>query len=322
MIRAFLISIFAFSLLSSLPASAKEREVYDESISSTRDFSLFGGPSKKGPEYEWKLVNEYISKNKLKKAIKHAGYITKAWPDHALAVDAQRMIGDLQFSREEYAKAFEAYQGLIDNYVGSFNYEEILDLQLECARRTQYYEYKSFFGLTSYTDPIEAVPLYRQLLTNAPHMDAAPQILFDLGTIYLQEGQQLNAIQEFNLLEQRYPDSPLSEKSVIRKADAFAKLSKRNPTDIRPIEGELETLNHFISVYPDSDNIQEIRIRRKNVYEQVAGVHFELGNFYEKNLRRPDAALVTYRSLLEQFPDSEWTVPAKERILALSQKEN
>jgi len=320
--RIFLSRVCLLTLLLTTFSSAKEREVYDESIESTRDFDLFGGPSREGPEVEWQIVQENIAKNKLKKAIKHAGYLTKAWPDNPLAVDAQRTKGDLYFALEEYPKAFDAYQGLIDNYVGSFVYADILRQQLECARKTEHKVYRSFFGLTSYKDPMEAVRLYRQLLTNAPHMKEAPRILYDLGEIYFREQKYLEAIQEFKVLEQSYPQSPLSLKAVIRTADAYEMLAKKNPTDVRPLEGELDTLNRFIHLYPEDERIAEIRLRRKKAYDRLAHLHFELAAYYENILRRPDSALVTYQSLLEQFPDSEWTAPARKRILEISQKAN
>ncbi|MDF3129993.1 tetratricopeptide repeat protein [Kiritimatiellaeota bacterium B1221] len=320
--RPLFLTLLCLTCLMAVPSSAKEREVYDESIENSRDFDLLGGPSREGPEHEWEIVLGYEKKNKLKKAIKHAGYLTKAWPDHPLAVAAQRKKGDLYFAREEYAKAFDAYQGLIDNYVGSFVYVDVLKQQLECARKTEHKVYHALFGLTSYQDPMDAIPLYRQLLTNAPHMTEAPQILLDMGEIYLREGNYLEAIQEFKLLEQRYPNSALSERAVIRTADAYAKLSKRNPSDVRPIEGELSTLDHYLSRYPLSEQVNEMRLRQKKVYEKLASQHFKLAEYYENILRRPDSALVTYRSLLEQFPDSEWTGPARERILDLSQLAN
>lgn len=317
----YLIILLCISISGTMTSYAKERDVYDESIESTRKFSLLGGPSKEGPEAEWELIQEAIRNDKLKKGIKHTNYFTRTWPDHPLAVKAQRAKGDLYFAREEYAKAFEAYQGLVDNYVGSFNYAEILQLQLECSRKTEDKVYKALFGLTRYEDPLEAVPLYRQLLTNAPHMLEAPQILYDLGEIYLREQKYMESIKEFQLLEQRYPDSPLSEAASLRSADAYAKLSLRNPTDIRPIEGELSVLNHFLSMYPSSEQTQVVRLRQQTVYEKLAELHFQLGDYYENILRRPDSALVSFRSLLQQFPDSEWTVPAKQRILELTQKE-
>jgi len=319
--RLFLFLLFV-PALSAPRLFAQNDEVYAESIESERDFPLFGGPTKEGPEAQWEVVQSLVGREKLKKAIRHAGYLLDTWPDHPRAVDAQRLKGDLYFAREEYKEAFDAYQGLIDSYAGLFEYGEVLRQQLETARKLEEKQYSAFFGLSSYHRPLEAVPLYRQLLTNAPHMREAPNVLFDMGRIYMREKQYDAAIQEFGLLEQRYPRSPLAETAALRRAEAYAAKARRNPTDIRPVEGRLVALTHFLVTYPDSDKVDEVRQRRKEAYDRLAENRFEQGQFYEEKMNRPEAAVASYRSLLEQFPDSEWTASARKRILALTDKAN
>lgn len=293
---------------------------YEESIQSERSFPLLGGPTKAGPDAQWAIVQDFVKRDKTGAAIKHAGYLVDTWPDHPRAVDAQRLKADLYFAREQYRQAFDAYQGLIDSYAGLFNYGGVLAQQLEAARKLEHKTYKAFFGLTSYKQPMEAIPLYRQLLTNAPHMREAPRILYDMGDVYLRRSQFDEAVQEFRLLEQRYPNSPLAEQAALKRAEAFAKKADRNPTDIRPVEGELATLTHILVTYPDSDHLEEVRLKRKKAYDQLAENRYEQARFYERKMRRPEAAVVGYRSLLEQFPDSEWTENARKRILALTDK--
>jgi len=300
---------------------AQDRPVYDESIESERKFSMFGGPTREGPEAEWARVEKAVEDGKLKRAIKYTAYLVKAWPDHPRAVDAQRMQGDLYFAREQYQKSFDAYQSLIDGFAGRFDYEAVLRMQLEAARKLENQTYHAFFGLSSYQQPDQAIPLYRQLLTNAPRMAEAPRILHAIGEIYFREEDYMEAVREFRLLEQRYPSHPLSEEGVLRMADAYASQADRNPTDIRPREGELDTLTYFVRRFPDSERLEAARIRRKTAYDKLAGIRYGQARFYEKNLRRPQAAVEVYQSLLQQFPDSEWTAPARERILDLTEKE-
>lgn len=297
-------------------------ETYEESIESERSFPLLGGPTKEGPAAQWEIVRNFVDRDKLKAAIKHAGYLVDTWPDHPRAVDAQRLKADLFFAREQYRESFDAYQGLIDSYAGLFNYGEVLEQQLEAARKLETKIYKAFFGLSTYKQPTEAIPLYRQLLTNAPHMQEAPRILHDMGGIYLRKSRFDEAIQEFRLLEQRYPDSPLAEEAAFKRAEAFAKKAAGNPTDIRPVEGELATLTHILVTYPGSERLEEVRMKRREVYDLLAENRYEQARFYEEKMRRPEAAVVSYHSLLEQFPDSEWTENARERILALTDKED
>ncbi|MEX2606898.1 MAG: tetratricopeptide repeat protein [Kiritimatiellia bacterium] len=322
MIRSLPASILLLCALISPLTQARDRPVHDESIASTRKFSLFRGPSRDGPEAQWERVQELVQNNQLRKAIRQSRYLVEVWPDHALAARAQRLRADLLFARGEYVEAFHAYQALIDNYIGSFSYDEILKQQLEAARKTEQKVYNAFFGLSSFTQPLEAVPLYRQMLTNAPHIEQAPRILFDMGEIYFQKKQYLDAIQEFRLLEERYPNHPLAEQSALRIAEAYSRIAKRNPTDIRPKEGEYLTLSQFLGRYPESERLQEVRDRRKAAYDHLAKMKFEQGQFYENVMNRPEAARIQYQSVLEQFPDSSWTGAARERILNLSSKEN
>lgn len=322
MIRSLLPTLLVFCALHSPVTRAADRPAHDESIESTSSFSFFGGPNRAGPEAQWKDLQGYVENNQLRKAIRHCRYLVEAWPDHPLAVQAQRLQADLYFAREQYAEAFHSYQGLIDNYIGSFNYDEVLRQQLEAARNTENKVYKAFFGLTSFTQPLEAIPLYRQLLTNAPHISEAPHILFDMGEIYFRKRQFMDAIQEYRLLEERYPNSPLAEKAALRIAEAYGRIAKRNPTDIRPKEGEYHTLSQFLIRYPESEHLQDVRERRKAGYDHLAKMSYERAQFYENIMNRPEAALVGYQTVLEQFPDSAWTDAARKRILELRSKEN
>jgi outer membrane protein assembly factor BamD len=310
-----------FVLLTGAAGRAKERPVFDESIESERSFSLFGGPTKEGPEAEWANVQKAVERGKLKRAIRHTEYLVTTWPDHALAVDALRLQGDLYFAREQFQEAFQSYQELIDSFAGRFDYEAVLRQQLEAARKQEDKVYKALFGLNSFQRPTMAIPMYRQLLTNAPQMKEAPQILFDIAEIYHRKKNFNEAIQEYRILEQRYPNHPLAENAVLRMAEAFTARAERYPTDIRPLEGALDTLTYFKARFPESARMPEVRLSQKEVYDRMAKIRFEQAKFYEENLQRPQAALVGYRALLEQFPDSEWTVPARDRILDLSDKE-
>lgn len=322
MIRRPFLYPLLFSILIAPISFARERDVHDESIDSTRTFSFFGGPTREGPEAQWREVQTLVEDNRLRKAIKNAGYLVDAWPDHALAVQAQRLRADLLFAREKYVEAFHAYQELIDHYSGSFTYNEILQQQLEAARKTEQKEYKAFFGLTRFTQPLEAIPLYRQLLTNAPRIQEAPQILFDMGEIYFRKKQYQDSIQEYRLLGERYPNSPLAEKADLRIAEAYGRIAERNPTDIRPKEGEYLAMGQFLLRHPESEHVPEVRKRRKASYDELAKMIFDHARFYESVMNRPDAARIGYQSVLEQFPDSAWTAAARERILDLSSKEN
>jgi tetratricopeptide (TPR) repeat protein len=312
----FLIGLWLCTLLTS-PLHADQ--AYSESFEGERRFHLLGGPKREGPEAQWIYCQELVQKGKIRKAIRHGRYLVDTWPDHPKAVAAQRLQADLLFSREEYQAAFDAYQALIDQFAGLFDYNAVLSQQLECARQLQTKIYSAFFGLSRYEQPLEAIPLYRQVLVNAPHIQDAPEILHTIGNIYLSRKKYPEAIEEFNRLEQQFPESPFSELAALRRADAYRDLAESTPTDMRPLESEYVSLDHFLQIYPDSDRVPDVRHRKKTVYDALAAARFDKARFYEESLQKPEAALTLYQSLLEQYPDSEWTGKAEERIVFLKQ---
>jgi hypothetical protein len=45
---------------------ATDRPIHDESIESTRSFSIFGGPTREGPEAQWQQVQESVENIRLR----------------------------------------------------------------------------------------------------------------------------------------------------------------------------------------------------------------------------------------------------------------
>lgn len=295
---------------------------YEETIDDTRSrgFRLFGGPSREGPEAQWERVQSFVENDRLRPAIRHAGYLVNTWPDHPRAVEAQRLIADLHFAREQYERAFEAYQVLIDQYAGMFDYDEVLNQQLHSAEKVEKQTTWALFG--RYNNPLEAVPLYRQLITNAPHLEITPELLFRIGEIQMSKGKHADAIREFDLLEQRYPRSEYSVQAAFRRAEAFGKISKRYPTDLGPARSALAAYRYFLEAYPGSEQAEIARERVTEFRDALARRHYDMAKFYEENMRRPDAALAAYEALTEQFPDSSWTESAKRRIQKLTHETN
>lgn len=300
-------------------SACSSKKSFQESFEDSRNFHLFGGPSKKGPEDQWERCLEYAKAGKTRKTLRHTRYLVETWPDHPLAIKALRLRAGVYFADEQFNFAFDTYQALIDDYSGLFDYDEVLSQQLECARSMETKKYSAMFGLSHYLQPLEAIPLYEQILINAPHIQDAPEILLTIGEIYMRKGQYLKAVREFTTLEQTFPESPFSEIAAWRKTEALSSRAKQVPTNLQPLLAELAALDLFLDTYPNSERIEEARTRKGGVYNQLAKSRYEKGRFYETSLRNPEAALITYKSLIEQYPDSEWTAQAEERILELSE---
>jgi tetratricopeptide (TPR) repeat protein len=260
-----------------------------------------------------------VEEERIGRAIRHCRYLVETWPDHPLAVQALRLRADLFFAQEQYQFAFEAYQTLIDEYAGLFDYDAVLTQQLECARKLEHKKHTALFGLSSFLRPRDAIPLYEQILVNAPHIQDAPEIQLTIGRIHMRERDFLLAADVFTTLEQQFPQSPFSEQAALERIEAYRLQGEKTPTDLQSLQAELYALDHFLNTYPNSEQTEEIRLRKHTVYNLLAQSRFETAEFYLNHAKDTTAALRTYQSVLEQYPDSEWTEKAEQRILDLRQ---
>ncbi len=290
-------------------------DAFEESFEARRGFRLFGGPSRQGPDHQWERIEEAIEAGRTRRAIRRANQLVRAWPDHDLAPKAQRLIGDLYIEPGNPEAAFEAYQTLINAYAGQFDYQEILDIQLKLAEEVQHRIIRALFA--RYTQPQDAIPLYRQLITNAPHADITPELMYRIGSIFLEKRKPREAIEEFNQLEERFPDSEFAMKAAWHRAQAFERLAKRFPTDASTTLSAWQAYVYFVNTYPASDFAPEARERMQHFYNQAAENQYQLAVFYEERMSRPEAARVTLETLLQEFSGSDWAIKAADRLEAL-----
>lgn len=287
-------------------------EAFEESFEDQRGFRLFGGPSRQGPEHQWERIEEAKEAGRTRRAIRRARQLVLAWPDHELAPRAQRLIGDLYRKRGNPEAAFDALQDLINAYAGLFDYQEVLDLQLELAEEVEHRVTRALF--TRYTQPQDAIPLYRQLIINAPHADITPELMFRIGDIQLNRRRFRDAVEEFNLLEERFPDSEFAMKGSWHRARAFDRLARRYPTDASVVLSAWQAYLSFLNTHPGSEYADEAEERMTHYYNLAAERQYQLAVFYEERMSKPEAARVTLESLLQEFSESDWAVRAADRL--------
>lgn len=293
-------------------AARAEQPVFEETFEDTRGFRWFGGPSRQGPEHQWQRVQDALERNRTRRAIRLATQLVRAWPDHPLAPKALILTGELHTRRDAPKKAFDAYQTLIDSYAGQFDYQDILDRQLALAENVQHRVYRAL--LTRYRQPEDAIPLYQKLITNAPHADITPELLFRIGQIHLEKNNPHEAIAEFNRLEDQYPGSPFAPLAAWHRAKAFESLTERFPTDNSTTLSAYQAYLYFTNTYPNHERAPEAHERMIHFYNRAAAHQYRLAVFYQENMDNPEAARVTLESLLQTYAESDWAVKAADRL--------
>jgi len=303
---------------------AQERE-YEEPVPvddqpARKEPRFFLKPAKATPAEQIDYAVALQSRGQAKEALKQYRALVHTWHDSPQAPSAQSAYALLLEERGRYTAAFEEFQYLIDHYAGRFPYDGVLDHQFRIARHIMTARHGRFFLFPGFKAPERALPLFEQILENAPRWEKSSEAQFLIGAIHEETGQDEEAVRAYEALCQRYPDSPFAAVASFRRAAGLYRIAKSAPRDEVACRRALSALSAFLRDYSDTDNAPTAERYRDELNERLTRMCFERAEFYDRISGRPRAALIAYRDFAERFPFSELAAKATERIKRLEQQ--
>jgi len=263
---------------------------------------------------QWDYALETQNKGWLKKADRRMLYLVRRWPNSPEAPWAQRARADMLYSRGKLKDASKEYQYLIDNYSSRMrDYDSVLESQFEIAvdvmnrRRMRW-----LFG--GYRAPEYAVDYFEDVIRNGPQWSRAPEAQFLIGKCHQEANELELAISAYGVLGYRYPDGSFAEEAAWQQIVCLDKLRKEYPNSLEILDRTLTATTVFLSTYPKSANKGRIIQLRNKFYELKAGKVFNEAAFYAKVPKKPEAAIIYYEQMIEEYPKSKLVPEARDRI--------
>lgn len=242
--------------------------------------------------------------------------LVNTWPAAPEAVAALLERARLLEERGLWDDAFDAYQQLISRYAGRFDFSEVITRQIRLADRVaDRRSMRWLFG--GFSTPERALPLYAQILTNAPNWSGAPAVALKIARIHEENGDLAEAIAAYADVRIRYPDSPEAEEAAARRIECLLRLARRAPNNTAVLDEAWSSIRDFLARYPQSAHAPHIRQRGEEVGERRARIAFESARLYDKPRYSNDVIRTAYERFLAQFPESPWAPVARRRIAEL-----
>lgn len=123
--------------------------------------------------------------------------------------------------------------------------------------------------------------------------------LYNEGLTLLNNGSYSRAAEKFEEVDRTHPYSDWARRSLLM--NAYANFEARN------YQETINAAERYVSLYPGSEDA---------AYAQylVAESHFRQIQEVTRDQEQSDKATVAYRALLENYPDSEYALTARERL--------
>ena len=104
----------------------------------------------------------------------------------------------------------------------------------------------------------------------------------------------------------------------MQQIQCLDELRQEFPNSQEILERTLTATTVFLSTFPKSDHREpEVIPLRNELYEVKAGHVFAEAEFYAKVPKKPDAAIIYYQQMIEEYPRSKLVPKAENRIAEL-----
>ncbi len=244
------------------------------------------------------IKREYISAIGIFKGV------VKDNPGTELAEEAQLNIAKAYFLAGDYKNSFRAYEQLIEKDPTTRRLQEILDKEFQV-------------GVSQMErDENGAIKVFESIIEKNPLGFIAADSQVKIAECYYQMRQFEQAEDSFMAVMENYPNSEWVPYAQFRIP--YCKLS-----NIRVQERNYDLLTKsrdgfevYLANNPQGALVDATNEIIKEIDIKLAEREYETGIFYLRQ-KRPDAGLIYFESVIENYPNTEWAAMADEKIKML-----
>jgi outer membrane protein assembly factor BamD len=162
-------------------------------------------------------------------------------------------------------------------------------------------------GMLAYEarDYNRAIEFFRAALDFGRSGEWADEAQVYLAKAYYETGQYLLAANEFDRFGDLYPTDPRTEEARFGEIQSYAQLSPPYNLDQTDTERAITLIRTFMASYPQSVFTNDVVALLEQLREKLAQKQYEAGRLYERR-ELYEAAVLTYRSVLESYPTTSF----------------
>jgi outer membrane protein assembly factor BamD (BamD/ComL family) len=215
--------------------------------------------------------------------------------------------------------AFKAYGKFLERYPGSDMYTSVLNRQVNMAQSAAEGQIKTnFLGIKSKLSLEKTVEMLDQLRKHAPRSRIASKAHFTKGQLYESKRKGKEAIAAYRELVREQPDSPEAPEALFRVGVILMDDAKRGNQNQANLDLAREAFNDYLIQYPGHSRNAEARRHLQGVAGQDLQRSYDIAEFYLKT-GKTESAKVYYRDIVRRGGDDKIRSAAQARLKELGE---
>ncbi len=219
----------------------------------------------------------------------------------------------------EIEDAFDAYDQFLQGFPGSPQYTTALDRQASMAQAAAEGDVKSsFLGLKTQLSLDKTVAMLGKVRDHAPKTATAAKAQFTIGEAYQAKRKYREAINAFRQLVNDQPSSAQAPEALFRVGQILMENAERGNQNQANLDLSREAFNDYLIQYPGHSRNAEARKMIEGLGGKDLQRSFDIAEFYLKT-GKPESAKIYYRDIVRQTGSGKLHDASKARLKELGE---
>lgn len=229
------------------------------------------------------------------------------WPETDQIDRIQFSIAECHEARGRLKTAGEEYRKLIANHRDSEYYDRVVQKEYNIAEQfyARYVERSGFGRIMAGRHLQRAIEVYEWIIENDPFGEGTAEAQYKLAECRFIGDELDDARFEYQRVLDQFPTSKWADLSQFYVATCDYRQSKTAKYDQEGTKRALKGYRNFLRRAPSSDLADDARSIVEELRSRLAEHQYLIAEFYERR-GRGRAALLAYRRLLSEYPETSW----------------
>jgi len=267
----------------------------------------------------YKEAKQADEAGKIGKAIKKYDQVATQYPFAPSAADARFRQAQLLEQKGDIEKAFDAYNKYLDRFPGSNQYSAALSRQAAMAQGAADGDVKSsILGMKTKFSLEKTVAMLSKVRDHAPKSPTAAKAQFTIGELNQGKRNTKEAIAAFHKLVQDQPDCPQAPEALFRVGVILMEDAERGNQNQANVDLAREAFNDYLIQYPGHSRNAEAHKMIGGIGSHDLQRSFDIAEFYLKTGKK-ESARVYYRDIVKGSSSGSLHDAAKARLKELGE---
>jgi outer membrane protein assembly factor BamD len=237
------------------------------------------------------------------------------FPGTDFAAEAYFQKGVIHLHRNQFERSFNDFHDIIEKHPDFPRYGQVVQGQYDVAMAIKRGERPWLWGwIPWFKDNEKALEFFEKTYAAAPYGPRAELSLYEKGAWAREIDKEDEAIDAYERLVYRYPDSILTPRSYIAMAELYAGRVMGPHWDQGSTREALNFYRDFVALFPHDDYAPTAQKKVVELKDTLARNRLELGKFYYYRRNNGRAAAIFFNEAVNAAPKSEAAAEAQELL--------